>query len=543
MTQRLGRRLEVTGTLVCRSALSIGGWEESLLADTAVTRDGTGRYVVPGTSLAGALRSWYVRHRGAVATDAVFGFMVAGTQHAGPSRIRVDDAPLRDGHPPVDVQVRDGVRIDRRTGSAADGLLFTREVLPPGTEFTFRLSADETDGDAEHGPVATAVREVVSALVQGDIDLGGRITQGLGRVQLRDATVAVSDLGSRDGLLAWLRHGPQRAAFNSMPVPASGRLHVEIRWRPRRAVLVRDSSAGDTVDALPLTARDVEGNVRLLLPGSSIKGTLRAHAETIVRTLGGADAAPANDREVLPAVATLFGTSPGTTGDRLASGYRGNLRVEDCHSTGFVTAETWAQVQAPRAAGPQPNASRSQDPHERRMQANAERLRARVALDARLRDLPPGLRLQVSDHVAVDRWTGGAAPGRLFSVLEPMGTAWEPIRLSIDTRARPAPSDGWRPDDADVLDHDLQLVLLLLLLRDFADGWVPLGSGITRGLGHVTVERISFTGDAPDGPWPALGGLTLDDVLTSPPPRVTTALESWRRRMSHRPSESGGPHA
>jgi CRISPR/Cas system CSM-associated protein Csm3 (group 7 of RAMP superfamily) len=544
MTQQLIRRLEVHGALVCRSALSIGAWEESALADTAVARDGTGRIVVPGTSLAGAVRSWYTRHHGEESTKAIFGYLVAGEQDAVASRIRIDDAPLLGAPDSVKVQVRDGVRIDPRTGSAADRYLFTREVLPAGTRFAFRLTADELHRDGDHGPVPAAVHAVVSALAQGAVELGGSTSQGFGHVELQDVTIAESHLGSRDGLLAWLRNGPKPVPFIPVDLPGSGRLTIKIDWQPRHAVLVRDSEAGSTVDALPLTTRDTDRRVRLLIPGSSIKGALRAHAERIVRTLRAEDASADDQRSVLPAVCALFGTGPATPEQELPAGYRGLLRAQDCHSTGFLDAEDWDQVKAPRPPHEDPSATDSPDPFQQRAQANDERRRDREALNAllgkdRIDKQGNGIRLRPCDHVAIDRWTGGSEAGRLFSVLEPMGTAWNPIELSIDTRPRPAPHTP-RPEKVSAfLDHDLQLALLLLVLRDLAEGWIPLGSGTTRGLGHLTATRISFTGDGVTGPWEDLVGRTLDDVIAGPPPQVAAAFATWKRHQALQPVRSG----
>jgi CRISPR/Cas system CSM-associated protein Csm3 (group 7 of RAMP superfamily) len=555
MTLALARRLEVRGTLVCRSALSVGAWDESPLADTAVARDGSGRFVVPGTSLTGAIRSWYARCHGEDAAREVFGYLDDSRKdRSGPetvaSLVRVDDAPLVN-RPPDDarpedatpkVRVRDGVRIDPRTGSAMHGFLFTREVLPAGTRFAFRLTADVPPAGTSRGhvDVAAAVRAVAGALAHGAVDLGGRTTQGLGRVELQDVTISESDLGSRDGLLAWLRDGPQLVSFTPPALGGSGRLGIEIIWKPRYAVLVRDSEAGTAVDALPLTARDADGTVRLLIPGSSIKGALRAHAERIVRTLREQDADRTAEREVLPAVAALFGTGPGTAGQVLPAGYRGTLRIEDCHSAGHVSGKDWDAVTASLQGQDPPSAPASTDPFERRRQADEDRRRKRSALTDELRRaLPADMRLRVADHVAVDRWTGGPASGRLFSVLEPMGTAWEPIRLSVDTHPRPTPNDSWPEEDLALLHEDLQIALLLLVLRDLAEDMIPIGSGTTRGLGHLSVQKITFSGDGVTGPWEDLAGRTLADVLAAPPPKVAAALTTWQRHQALQPVQGG----
>jgi hypothetical protein len=148
-----------------------------------------------------------------------------------------------------------------------------------------------------------------------------------------------------------------------------------------------------------------------------------------------------------------------------------------------------------------------------------------VRLDALDEKLP----LRIADHVAVDRWTGGAAESRLFSVLEPMGAAWEPMRLRLDCRRAGGGGGGdGGGGGVRVGDQRLALALLLLVLRDLAGGWLAFGFGSTRGQGHVAVSRISFGGaDVPE-PWNALlAAETLDAVLTAPPAAVSEAMEHW----------------
>lgn len=117
-------RHEVTGTLETVTALRSGGWGASPQADLTVARDGLGRVMIPGTSLAGALRAWL----GTVATasgetlfdaaalGAVFGDLEPHSQNGQVCRIAVDDAVAIDD---VTTTIRDGVGIDRDTGSAA----------------------------------------------------------------------------------------------------------------------------------------------------------------------------------------------------------------------------------------------------------------------------------------------------------------------------------------------------------------------------------------------------------------------------------------
>ena len=474
-------RHEVTGTLETVTALRVGGWGASAGADLVVARDGLGRIVIPGTSLAGALRAWLGTMTGPggrplfdeAALGKVFGDLEQGSQDGELCLIRVDNA-VAAGDPPT--QIRDGVGIDRATGTAAAGVLYQHEVVPPGTSFAVRITAGHTRDDPERAGEALSL--LITALSAGRVELGAARTRGLGRVRLAGARHTRADLTDRDQVLTWLC-GRALPAPGTRPGTAplvlpDSRLRIAIGWAPVTPVMVQASTVNEPepgsgrdhpVDTVPLhtTSPDNGGSLRLLLPGSSIKGVLRSHAERIMRSLLGISDLPGtwldqvNDPR-LPPVDVLFGVSAEH------SRRRGALSVHDCHGT--VAAE------------------------------------------------------RVVTHVAVDRWTGGAAENLLFSVLEPAAADWEPMRLSLDTRRVPG---GGNQNG-----QDLALALLLLVLRDLADGWLAVGFGGTRGRGAVGVSGIAFSGSELPPPWADLCGRTLEELIADPPDAVSRAFASWQ---------------
>ncbi|WP_320064288.1 RAMP superfamily CRISPR-associated protein [Micromonospora sp. RTGN7] len=558
MGQSIGTRIEVLGTLVCLGPVHVGGWDStSAEANLTVARDGTGRPFLPGTSLAGALRAYIASleqfrraEEGNELIDALFGHIGGRhSQEGSPSWIRVDDAHLIG--PDVAPVTRDGVGIDRVSASAAASILYTRQVLPAGTRFALRLVADTPTAAAD--PVSSegwpalieqAMRGMVAGLRRGRVTVGAGRGRGFGRVELRDVTVRRVDLSDPAGLVAWLT-GAVPVVPDEDPAPvgpdehgeasvqSDGRLVVTVDWRPIGPLLVRDSVSGTVVDTLPLTETAADGTVRLLLPGSSIRGVIRSHAERIVRTLQGRDEAPAeeeDDKDLLAVlrqpplgVDMLFGSAPagrGEDGDR--KGWRGVLHFSDCHSVGRISAQTWNEI-VTISPNPTPVAqpeSGLQKPE--RDERNTERERTRNLLRETLNGSKKrGLAFTVSDHVAIDRWTGGASDHRLFSVLDPDAkTAWEPIRLEVDVArlTRHGRSDG----------ASAALPLLLLVLRDLRDGWLSLGYGGTRGRGQIEVTDVTFDGAGLDGSWQSLAGRTLDTILADPPEDVIAAMSTWK---------------
>ncbi|MBF9129148.1 hypothetical protein I0C86_09175 [Plantactinospora sp. S1510] len=549
MGQSIGDRVEVLGILTCLGPVHVGGWDHTAEASLTIARDGTGRACLPGTSIAGALRAYlagFDRFTGNCGRDlmnALFGHVVAERRDGSPSWIRVDDAHLIGDDVPT--AVRDGVGIDRVSASAAANFLYTRQVLPAGTRFAFRVVADTpTAAKVPDYPggwralVDDAVEAMVAGLTNGRIPIGAGRGRGFGRVELREVTVRRADLSDPVGLVSWLTGtAPATSAprTENTRLP-DGRLRVTIAWRPAGPLLVRDSVSGTVVDTLPLTDTTAEGMVRLLLPGSSIRGAVRGYAERIVRTLQGQDA-PAAFLDVLrhppPGVDVLFGSAPtGNHGDRggisrdaddsadSGKGWRGVLSVTDCHSVGQITAEQWSEIVA---VSPDAAHASGKDERGAREERNSKRDQARsTLLRGKLDGITNSFSLGVSDHVAIDRWTGGAGEHRLFSVLDPdTSVTWEPIHIEVDvTRLDRSAASG--PGSA-----TLALPLLLLVLRDLRDGWLSLGYGGTRGRGQIDVTGVTFDGSGLSAPWQSLAGHTLDSILADPPSEVIEAMTAW----------------
>jgi hypothetical protein len=89
-------------------------------------------------------------------------------------------------------------------------------------------------------------------------------------------------------------------------------------------------------------------------------------------------------------------------------------------------------------------------------------------------------KLDPAFHVAVDRWTGGAAENLLFTGYEPFGLHWQPLVMTLDL--------------ALVRNRLASLALVWLLLRDLWEKRVYLGFGANRGYGGLQVNLVSVTG-------------------------------------------------
>ncbi|SDG62360.1 CRISPR/Cas system CSM-associated protein Csm3, group 7 of RAMP superfamily [Sinosporangium album] len=511
MTARAGRpvssRLRARGWLRTESPLHVGGLEAGPDTSLPIAVDGLNRLYVPGTTLAGVLRSWARRTDAGDVAD-MWGSAVpnpsAEEEVGRASRVVVADAlitvePRLDsrGLPatPLDLsalEFRPSVGLDRVTGAAAQEFLYGRAVVPAGYHIRFELDI-ESDEDASLDEAR--MHALLNALSAGEVRVGAAVSRGYGSVRLLDDPfeLIADRFDTPEGLLAVLRNDPARSqARRRTTADVSTRpnsLDIRIEWHPRAPVMVRSGRSGFVVDALPLTTRVDRRHLTLTLPGSSIKGALRSHAEFIERTArGNAAAAPSApvgappsrhsaafraQLAQLPAIRSLFGSAGDASMDNQPQA--GALLAEECVALVTIPNQVWSAVEDIVDTSPEETKKLPSD-----------------ILD-RLEDLG----MAQADHVALDRWTGGSAAGRLFSVLEPHAVTWSPIRLTIDLNRLGA-------------HKDIALALLLLILRDHDAGRIPLGTSTNRGFGDIKVTEITLTGDR----WPTPTPLT--QVLNTP---------------------------
>lgn len=512
MARNLHARYRITGILTATTPIHVGGYGDSPDTDMPLARNGAGALYVPGTSLAGVLRAWCQQAFGEDATELLWGFqrrpsdVTPMLQHeraaellwglqprdltGQSSFILLEDAPVPKDTP---LEIRDGVGLDRVWGTAASGIKYDRAILPSGTilplEMTVEIAGRYTTTETSRceTPEAFTARvqrteailgHLLRALQHGDIPLGAASTRGLGRVTCTIERVLRQQLDSREGILAVLQGQGMtvsskvlgKAAPATRPKPQP-RLTLSIVWRPRGPLMVQAGYNGVGVDILPLVSATAQG-VSLVLPGSSIKGALRSQAERIVRTVRGHQAwAQSEGRqrflkqmEELPLIRALFGSRTQAQNERPESRQGplpglGALAVEDCYACDTMPPQTWRDL----AAAPAP----------------AEQSYEQQELHKVLNTLQ---RFSVAHHVAIDRWTGGAADGMLFSVLAPANLAWHDMRLHLDLGRLQR------------TDHLPALMLLLLTVRDLLQHRLPLGFATNRGMGEVEVLACQFAG-------------------------------------------------
>jgi len=457
MARQLKAVFELEGKLKCDTALCVAHGDSGMTDDIVCLRDGQGRLIIPGTALAGVLRhqlgknkKWGDDH------DPADPLPPRPAQDTWGSSVWVEDSVMtspQQGHT-LTMERRDGVGIDRVTGTAETGVLYSREVVPANTQFDVRITVEQPAAD--QGDEARDLFVAVVTLLKAGISVGGATSRGLGRITLQGTPrLECRKVDTKKSMIALLRGGHgQKVDVNGRS--RNSRTSIEVPWRPTGPLLVM-AAANGLADGVPL-ATESGGEVRFVIPGSSIKGVLRARAERILRTLS-----PDSQNPDLRLAEALFGSAPIQKSD----GNRGALTVFDCHS---FAVGMWADLM--RSV----EVARSDDPKRQIINARDKAKRSRVEL---------------LDHVSLDRWSGGSDDGRLFSLIAPLapagggqGVQWNPIRMELDSRRLPQKAET--VGDPRVPSFETALALLALVLRDFADGELPLGHGTTRGYGEIS---------------------------------------------------------
>jgi len=293
-------RLEVKAGLILEPCLHVGAGEQwHPGTDMPVARLGHVVYI-PGSSLRGVLRHYLEERydRLSLAMRDLFGYvepqrgMQPGKGQAGRPAV-ADAMPLSNAASQPATEIRDYVRIDRRTGAAAARAKFDAEAVIPKQRFDFLLVYE--GGKANDGALAL-LGTGFEALHRGDIRVGGKSGKGFGQVKLDKTQFWAADRSTEEGLLKfWEGRLGNKSYFPTYqwhpatpPDPQFQELAIRLKVEFDGPTLVQAALPPKPGQSGPWNPDHVfvSSAGKPYLPGASLRGVLSTQAEKIVTTLG-----------------------------------------------------------------------------------------------------------------------------------------------------------------------------------------------------------------------------------------------------------------
>ena len=302
--ERIIGKAVLDGTLELCSPLLIGSGaqREGNDVDTQILQDKEGRPFIPGTSIAGVLRAALPEDL----ANLFFGGTVEistgnGTREVDvQSAIEIEDVVLagKENGKNADVVARDGVCIDDVRGVAVDEKKYDYELVERGARGAFHAVITLREYHRELRPkLADDVERLASGVVAG-FRLGAMTAKGFGHVCVKPLSLDYYDFAKKEDAIAWLsgdaehakasKHKNMNTQVKWDKALTGSNFKVDATFALTGSLLVKDMDARMTQ---PIKGTIVHATMKksvdsYLVPGPSVKGTLRHHALRILEQLG-----------------------------------------------------------------------------------------------------------------------------------------------------------------------------------------------------------------------------------------------------------------
>ena len=234
--------------------------------------------LLQGSSLAGALRGWLEENGGNA--DGLFGSSAVKGKIC-PGRLRVSDGVFL---PETETALRPRLKLDSRRRTAENNKKFDVAHIQTGARFRFRLIWLGTEAQRDELAV---VERMLSALHNGEIRLGAQKNNGFGRVSLRYQKREYVLSGEKDRR-DWLdKTPPSGVPVTPEALTDNRRVQFTLRFRADSLLVKAGAEAGAEEDGkLSMVTVPIEEAGYAVIPGSSVKGAVRARAEQIAALKG-----------------------------------------------------------------------------------------------------------------------------------------------------------------------------------------------------------------------------------------------------------------
>lgn len=438
--------------------LSVGSGDIDIITDAPVAKDVNGFPYLPGTSIAGILRHAI----GEKNAKSFFGFQETDSKGKGVGKgskiifsegkiLNSKGVPI-DGFQNIDwmdeyfakfknLPIRQHVRIDAK-GVAAHGAKFDEEVVYKGTRFCFEIEyvAEKDEDEANF-------QNVLKQLSSKAIRFGGGTRSGFGEVRIVEVKTRKIDFSKQNELNDYLEKSSslaeikfwEKAPLYTEKANDESWLVYKLELEPEDFFLFSSGFGNENADITPVFedyitwdkgfAEFKEKNV--LIPGSSVKGALSHRTAFYYNKYRDVFAETLEPNEFEKhigknneAVRALFGSEGERENGKTENQFRGNVIISDIISKNEYDTK-------------------------------------------------------ILNHVTIDRFTGGAIDGMLFSeeTVYGRGSKFE-LKILVNKAT-------FNNDYGKKIKEAFESAL-----NDICTGMLPLGGGVNRGNGIFNGKLI-----------------------------------------------------
>lgn len=466
-TRKISQRWVITGQLLLLTPARFGTGKASQTTDMPILRDpATHQPLLPGSSIAGAMRAYLNEWMGGYDKDTEtyltrLLFGQVEKEVSYESFLVVDDAHTAQNA----TELRPGVKIDPATRTVKE------DKNQRGQLYDMELLQPGTkfdlcfELDIPEGEAGKDLKQALAVALtgfeKGEIGLGARKRRGFGECEVKAWSVECYDLKEPDQLLAWL-----------------GRQPGEKKTCEKKE-----------------TESEIAGQLGVTLPNDQRKRFIMQAFFQLDTSLLIRSASADLDAPDMTHLRNGQG-DPVLSGTSLA----GALRARALRIAKTFEEESDAKELVNNLFGPDEIKSlREREKGDEPFASHAV-VRERVV---------EGRKDLVQSRIKIDRFTGGTFPGALFEQQPLVGGEKSTVEVSVELR---------NPTD-------LQVGLLLNLLKDLWTGDLPLGSEASVGRGRLSGRKAILEHYNPDA------GITPEHWVLTPGVDQTIQVEGSRDNL------------
>jgi len=279
MQNKIINKIYIKGILTLKSPMIIGSGNTNN-SDIDIIRDSNGAPFIPGTSLAGVLRSKSKDY--GISEDKIKEIFGNDRQ----SMIMVYDCNVVDDYKIV---IRDGIQVDCDKRTAKDKSKYDYEILEPGCKIEMKLEMSIREKNDKDSTVK-AIQEILWLLENEKITLGAKSRRGFGKVQLEEIFSKQYDLTNKEQAEKWIEFEWEKIKDKELkslqPINSNLKFkEIEVKYNIPYSILIRHYNANPNDE----DATHIQSNEKSVITGTAFTGLIRNSIHNISEILNKKD--------------------------------------------------------------------------------------------------------------------------------------------------------------------------------------------------------------------------------------------------------------